>query len=129
MNYAKEIIKWKTKTLELNQMMIDIEEKEKELRKHLWLNHNSEHLATLYGDDGEMQCSHKECMTDFRRIDIQKIINKHYVSRKVLDDIEGKIKVEITQYIQRVILIHHGVDYGWINALIENIINKYRGEK
>jgi hypothetical protein len=44
-------------------------EKEAEnLRKLLWLNHG---CASLYGDDGEMQCS--KCLLDFKRDSIEKI--------------------------------------------------------
>ena len=38
------------------------------LREMLWLRHGCE-VGTLYGDDGEMQCSH--CMIDFRRDTVQ----------------------------------------------------------
>ena len=35
------------------------------LRRLLWLRHDAEHFAALYGDDGEMQCS--ACGIDFKR--------------------------------------------------------------
>lgn len=40
------------------------------LRKLLWLGHGCE-IATLYGDDGEMQCSY--CLIDFKRNSPQEI--------------------------------------------------------
>lgn len=42
------------------------EEQEKAERKCLWLHHG--HFAVLYGDDGEMQCAHKDHgPLDFKR--------------------------------------------------------------
>jgi hypothetical protein len=45
------------------------ESDEKKLRYWLWLKHG--HPESLYGDDGEMQCS--ECMLDFKRDSVEKI--------------------------------------------------------
>lgn len=43
------------------------------LRREFWLQHG--HFAELYGDDGEMQCSHVECreIVDYKRADLEKI--------------------------------------------------------
>ena len=38
-------------------------------RQRLWLGHGHG-LGALYGDDGEMQCNHAYCMTDFKRLDL-----------------------------------------------------------
>lgn len=40
------------------------------LRQELWEGHG--HIASLYGDDGEMQCSHPECCRcwDYKRTPI-----------------------------------------------------------
>jgi hypothetical protein len=43
------------------------------LRKLLWIRHDSEHFAGLYGDDGEMQCG--ICGIDFKRMSAQDIEN------------------------------------------------------
>ncbi len=47
----------------------------KELRKLLWLNHGCS-ITTLYGDDGEMQCS--SCRMDFKRDSID-LISKRMI--------------------------------------------------
>ena len=44
--------------------MFDSKNDNRVLRKLLWLNHGCP-IHTLYGDDGEMQCS--SCMIDFKR--------------------------------------------------------------
>lgn len=36
------------------------------LRKLLWLRHDADHFAGLYGDDGEMACG--ACGIDFKRL-------------------------------------------------------------
>ena len=41
------------------------------LRMLLWLRHDADHAATLYGDDGEMQCG--ICKIDFLRMPAVKI--------------------------------------------------------
>lgn len=46
-------------------------EREKEIRKALWLNHGCSGAA-LYGDDGELQCNN--CMLDFRRMDRDELV-------------------------------------------------------
>lgn len=40
-------------------------------REELWRYHG--HREYLYGDDGEMQCSHRDCRTvwDYKRSDIE----------------------------------------------------------
>ena len=43
---------------------------EKVLRKLLWLKHGCS-IESLYGDDGEMQCSN--CLIDFKRDSIERI--------------------------------------------------------
>ena len=43
---------------------------EEKLRKLLWLRHGCP-ISSLYGDDGEMQCS--TCLIDFKRADPDKI--------------------------------------------------------
>ena len=48
---------------------------EKKIREYLWLNHGKD--CHPYGDDGEMQC----CMIDFKRTDINKIIDLIYAQR------------------------------------------------
>lgn len=48
---------------------------EAELRMEIWLNHGHETPA-LYGDDGEMQCNHFECVKDFKREPIATLV-KH----------------------------------------------------
>lgn len=50
-----------------------VEIDEKRLREYLWLSHGHE---GLYGDDGEMQCNQPNCGLDFKRDDINKIIEK-----------------------------------------------------
>ncbi|MCK5602976.1 hypothetical protein KAR91_13925 [Candidatus Pacearchaeota archaeon] len=42
------------------------------LRKLLWLGHEGS-TRSLYGDDGEMQCNHPDCMLDFKRDSVDKI--------------------------------------------------------
>lgn len=41
------------------------------LREMLWLRHDVEHCAGLYGDDGEMQCA--ACGIDFKRLPAEDI--------------------------------------------------------
>lgn len=41
------------------------------LRKLLWLRHDADHAAGLYGDDGEMQCG--QCLIDFKRLPAEDI--------------------------------------------------------
>ena len=41
------------------------------LRKLLWLRHDREHFAGLYGDDGEMQCG--QCGVDFKLLPAESI--------------------------------------------------------
>jgi hypothetical protein len=52
-----------------------LSKEEQTLRQLLWLHHGCPHSA-LYGDDGEMQCSH--CMIDFLRLDPKEIEYKIY---------------------------------------------------
>lgn len=51
----------------------------KELRKLLWLRHGCE-IASLYGDDGELQCG--KCMIDFRRDSAESINEKWFKQGK-----------------------------------------------
>lgn len=37
----------------------------------LWINHGCE-IGTLYGDDGEMQCS--SCIVDFKRLPMNDLV-------------------------------------------------------
>jgi len=46
------------------------------LRSMLWTMHNPDHVVGLYGDDGEMQCNHPDCMIDFKRDSISSIHTK-----------------------------------------------------
>lgn len=59
--------------LESNQKVL-IDENIK-LRIFMWINHNPKcTLGSLYGDDGEMQCSN--CKIDFKKDPIDQIIIK-----------------------------------------------------
>ena len=49
---------------------------EKLLRKLLWLNHGCS-ITSLYGDDGEMQCS--KCLIDFKRNPVEDIEKRIYI--------------------------------------------------
>lgn len=49
---------------------------EKMLRKLLWLRHGCS-ISSLYGDDGEMQCS--ACLIDFRRDSVSAIQERFHV--------------------------------------------------
>jgi len=51
----------------------DTLEREKNLRKLLWLKHGCS-FSALYGDDGEMQCG--ICMIDFKRMSLEQIEEK-----------------------------------------------------
>lgn len=44
------------------------------LRELLWLHHG--HSAALYGDDGEMQCNHPDCVIDFKRDPVDVIVKR-----------------------------------------------------
>lgn len=46
----------------------ELQEENKRLRKWLWLVHGSP-VHSLYGDDGEMQCS--DCGLDFKRDSVE----------------------------------------------------------
>ena len=48
----------------------EVSDDELKLREMLWLKHGCA-VGILYGDDGEMQCSH--CMIDFRRDTVQQL--------------------------------------------------------
>jgi hypothetical protein len=52
-----------------------LSKEEHTLRQLLWLRHGCEHHI-LYGDDGEMQCSH--CRIDFLRLAPEEIEHKLY---------------------------------------------------
>lgn len=67
---------------------------EKLYRQLLWESHAGyTHLNSLYGDDGEMQCNHRDCMIDFKRDPIDQIHHEIFImnakrvseSLKVLD--------------------------------------------
>lgn len=51
--------------LELQKDCIKAVQEADLLRKLLWLRHDADHSAGLYGDDGEMQCV--ACGIDFKR--------------------------------------------------------------
>jgi len=48
-----------------------LEDENRILRRHLWINHGCE-AHCLYGDDGEMQCG--SCLIDFKRWDVKRIM-------------------------------------------------------
>jgi hypothetical protein len=62
--------------VELSRLRSRVKELEHELRKELWLHHGH---SQLYGDDGEMQCSHADCRLgigyDFKTPPIETVIN------------------------------------------------------
>jgi len=49
------------------------------LRELLWLHHG--HSEALYGDDGEMQCNHPDCVIDFKRDSVEKIVERFNKAR------------------------------------------------
>lgn len=52
---------------ERDQLAAQVERMEKRIRLALWLNHGHGY-PYLYGDDGEMQCHHKDCLgMDYHR--------------------------------------------------------------
>lgn len=53
---------------------IDYRKDHMKLRKLLWLHHG--HVEFLYGDDGEMQCSHNDCRLDFKRDSVDTIVKR-----------------------------------------------------
>jgi hypothetical protein len=46
------------------------DEIERKYREQLWLGHGH---TGLYGDDGERQCNHRDCMIDFKRWPLERI--------------------------------------------------------
>ena len=68
-----------------------IEEDNKKLRELLWLRHGCS-TASLYGDDGEMQCGH--CLLDFKRmpaVEIQERFQQMALQRFVIEvNLNGK---------------------------------------
>jgi len=45
------------------------------LRMELWLQHG--HFASLYGDDGEMQCGHRDCrLWDYKRSPVLELVEQ-----------------------------------------------------
>ena len=59
---------WKDKP---HRLVYDLVGEVERLQKLLWLRHDPEHFAGLYGDDGEMQCG--ACGLDFRRMDAKQL--------------------------------------------------------
>lgn len=64
---------------------------EHKLRELLWLRHGCS-TASLYGDDGEMQCGH--CLLDFKRmspVEIQERFQQMALQRFVIEvNLNGK---------------------------------------
>jgi len=65
-------------------MSLDTQQESK-LRELLWLRHGCR-IATLYGDDGEMQCSN--CRIDFKRMTPNEIEEKLANTNKIDDKIK-----------------------------------------
>jgi len=59
----------------------DGREEELKLRELLWLRHGCS-ISSLYGDDGEMQCSN--CLIDFKRDSVERIGS--LLTKKLLGD-------------------------------------------
>ena len=71
-------------------------ENHKSVRNFLWLNHGHR-IGQLYGDDGEMQCNHRDCMTDFKRLNIFKLLTRFKITPiaehdRLIQDIQEKDK-------------------------------------
>jgi len=70
-----------------------IQEDNMKLRKLLWFHHG--HSESLYGDDGEIQCNHPDCVLDFKRDSVELIVKRfddaqfRKVVQKGLQDAEG----------------------------------------
>lgn len=64
--------------------------RELDLRRLLWLRHDPDHFAALYGDDGEMQCS--ACGIDFKRY-TPSAMEKVWVDRnkKMLEEMQKRL--------------------------------------
>lgn len=58
-------------------LAMNLKEENKKLRMLLWARHG---CSALYGDDGEMQCSH--CMIDFKRDSADYIERKWYTENE-----------------------------------------------
>lgn len=69
---------------EVKSYTIDRDMENKELRKLIWLRHGCP-ITSLYGDDGEMQCS--RCGIDFKRSPVAAIIERfEAIAVKALED-------------------------------------------
>jgi hypothetical protein len=79
---------WKDKP---HRLVYDLASEVDLLRKLLWLRHDPNHYAGLYGDDGEMQCG--ACGIDFKRMSAVEIESRWQqdAMRKL---IESQLKAE-----------------------------------
>ena len=59
---------WKDKP---HRLVYDLSSEVDTLKRLLWLRHDPNHFAGLYGDDGEMQCG--ACLIDFKRMSAEQI--------------------------------------------------------
>jgi hypothetical protein len=65
-----------------------------ELRKIWWLNHGCS-ISSLYGDDGELQCSN--CMIDFQRDTFEEITDKIWKKNHEIWEKQNKANVPVEE--------------------------------